>query len=61
MTSSQEMMSIAGTQILRNALKGGVWRAVWCGLVGALIVILARSGIDLKGLFKGLFERLTTP
>ena len=63
---TDSVLSQAETQILRNALKGGVWRAVWCGLVGALlytlmviglIVILARSGIDLKG----FFERLTTP
>jgi hypothetical protein len=60
------VLSQVETQILRNALNGGIWRAVWCGLVGALlytlmviglIVILARSGIDLKG----LFESLTTP
>jgi hypothetical protein len=59
------VLSQAETQILRNALKGGGWRAMWCGLVGALlytlvviglIVILARSGIDLRG----LVERLTT-
>jgi hypothetical protein len=63
---TDSVLSQAETQILRNALKGGGWRAVWCGLVGALlytlmviglIVILARSGIELKG----LFERLTTP
>jgi hypothetical protein len=63
---TDSVLSQAETQILRNALNAGVWRAVWCGLVGALlytliviglIVILARSGIDLKG----LFERLTTP
>jgi hypothetical protein len=63
---TDSVLSQAETQILRNALKGGVWRGVWCGLVGALlytlmviglIVILARSGIDLKG----FFERLTTP
>jgi hypothetical protein len=62
---TDSVLSQAETQILRNALKGGGWRAVWCGLVGALlytlmviglIVILARSGIDLKG----FFERLTT-
>jgi hypothetical protein len=63
---TDSVLSQAETQILRNALNGGIWRAVWCGLVGALlytlmviglIVILARSGIDLKG----LFESLTTP
>jgi hypothetical protein len=63
---TDSVLSQAETQILRNALKGGGWRAVWCGLVGlllytlmviGLIVILARSGIDLKG----LFERLITP
>ena len=63
---TDSVLSQAETQILRNALKGGVWRGVWCGLVSALlytlvviglIVILARSGIDLKG----FFERLTTP
>jgi hypothetical protein len=63
---TDSVLSQAETQILRNALKGSGWRAVWCGLIGALlytliviglIVILARSGIDLKG----LFERLTTP
>jgi hypothetical protein len=63
---TDSVLSQAETQILRNALNASVWRAVWCGLVGALlytlivigfIVILARSGIDLKG----LFERLTTP
>lgn len=63
---TDSVLSQAETQILRNALNAGFWRAVWCGLVGALlytliviglIVILARSGIDLKG----LFERLTTP
>jgi hypothetical protein len=63
---TDSVLSQAETQILRNALKGGGWRAIWCGLVGAvlytlmvigLIVILARSGIDLKK----LFESLTTP
>lgn len=63
---TDSVLSQAETQILRNALNASVWRAVWCRLVGALlytliviglIVILARSGIDLKG----LFERLTTP
>jgi hypothetical protein len=63
---TDSVLSQAETQILRNALKGGVWRAVWCGLVGALlytliviglIVILAKSGIDSIG----LFVRLTTP
>jgi hypothetical protein len=63
---TDSVLSQAETQILRNALKGGVWRSVCCGLVGALlytliviglIVILARAGIDLVG----LFERLTTP
>src|SRR6266480_3428163 len=62
---TDSVLSQAETQILRNALKGGVWRAVWCGLVGTLlytaiiiglIVILTKSGIDLIG----VFERLTT-
>jgi uncharacterized membrane protein len=56
------VLSQAETQILRNALKGSVWRSVWWGLVGALlytliviglIIILARSGIDLIGLLRG--------
>jgi hypothetical protein len=64
-TEGKNRIMIYG-RILRNALKGGVWRSVWCGLVGALlytliviglIVILVRSGINLIG----LFERLTTP
>jgi hypothetical protein len=63
---TDSVLSQAETQILRNALKGGVWRSVWGGLVGALLytvivigvmVIMARSGID----FVGLLERVITP
>ena len=59
---TDSVLSQAETQILRNALKGSVWRSVWCGLVGALlytliviglIVILARSGIDLLDSLRG--------
>jgi HlyD family secretion protein len=63
---TDSVLAQAETQILRNALKGGVWRAVWCWLVSAMlytlivigvIVIMARSGID----FVGLLERVITP
>jgi hypothetical protein len=63
---TDSVLSQAETQILRNALKGGIWRAVWGWLVGALlytaiviglIVILTKSDIELIG----LFEKLTTP
>jgi hypothetical protein len=62
---TDSVLSQAERQILRNALKGGIWRAVWGWLVGTLlytaiiiglIVILTKSGIDLIG----VFERLTT-
>jgi hypothetical protein len=63
---TDSVLSQAEAQILRNALNGTVRRAVWSGLLSALlytliliglIVILAKSGIDLKA----LVERLTTP
>jgi hypothetical protein len=63
---TDSVLSQAETQILRNALKGRAWRAIWCWPVGALlytlivigsIVILARSGVDLMG----LLVRVTTP
>ena len=62
---TDSVLSQAERQILRDALKGGIWRAVWGWLVGTLLytaiiigllVILTKSGIDLIG----VFERLTT-
>jgi hypothetical protein len=61
---TDSVLSQAEREILRNALKGRLWRAIWSWLIGALlytlimigsIVILAKSGID----FIGLFKRLT--
>jgi hypothetical protein len=62
---TDSVLSQAERQILRSALKGRAWRAIWYWLVGALlytlivigsIVILARAGVDLAG----LLERVTT-
>jgi len=53
-------------QILRSALKGSFWRAVWRWVVGALsytlllfvfAVGLARSGVDLMG----ILEKIISP
>jgi small-conductance mechanosensitive channel len=56
---TDSIVSQAETQILRSALKGGVSRAAWSWVAGALlytfivigvVVALSRSGIDLSGL-----------
>lgn len=48
-------------RILREALRGGFWRAVWPAMLAALLytllliglaLVLARSGIDLIGILK---------
>jgi hypothetical protein len=63
---TDSIMSQSETQILRNALNGSLSRAAWRWVVGALlytlivigvVIILAKSGIDLIG----LLERVSTP
>jgi hypothetical protein len=58
---TDSVLSQAERQILRDALKGGIWRAVWCSLVGTLlytliliglIVMLTKSGVDLIGFLR---------
>jgi len=58
---TDSVLSQAERQILRDALRGGIWRAIWCSLVGALlytliliglIVILTKSGVDLIGFLR---------
>jgi hypothetical protein len=58
---TDSVLSQAERQILRDALKGGIWRAIWCSLVGALlytliliglIVILTKSGVHLIGFLR---------
>ena len=56
---TDSVVTQAEQQILRNALKGSFWRAVWRWVGGALLytlllfafaIGLARSGIDLMGM-----------
>jgi len=58
---AQSVIENEEPRILKKALRGSFWRAVWPSMVGALLytliliafaIVLALSGIDLLGILK---------